>query len=86
MLKQKEMIAGTTTQLATAHETGSKVVYTFVPGNLTELSVLRPRARPAGDQRAAERHAQEERRATSRRRKSAATPRTSAPTSSATSA
>ena len=47
-------------KLAKANETGRKVVYTFVPGNLTELmhtfDVL-----PVypGDQRAAVRHAQE---------------------------
>jgi len=37
MLKQKEMIAGHFSNLATAKESGRKVVYTFVPGNLTEL-------------------------------------------------
>ena len=37
MLKQKEMIAGHFSKLATAKESGRKVVYTFVPGNLTEL-------------------------------------------------
>ena len=37
MLLQKEMIAGHYTDLATAPEKGRKVVYTFVPGNLTEL-------------------------------------------------
>ena len=37
MFKQKEMIAGHFSKLATAKETGRKVVYTFVPGNLTEL-------------------------------------------------
>ncbi len=34
---QKEMIAGMFDDLSTAHEDGKKVVYTFVPGNLTEL-------------------------------------------------
>ena len=34
---QKEMIAGMFDDLSTAHEDGRKVVYTFVPGNLTEL-------------------------------------------------
>ncbi len=37
MLKQKEMIAEHFNQLATAKENKKKVVYTFVPGNLTEL-------------------------------------------------
>ena len=37
MLRQKEMIAGHFSKLARAHELGKKVVYTFVPGNLTEL-------------------------------------------------
>ncbi|HMU40619.1 MAG TPA: benzoyl-CoA reductase subunit B [Pseudomonadota bacterium] len=37
MLKQKEMIANHFSKLARSHETGRKVVYTFVPGNLTEL-------------------------------------------------
>ncbi len=37
MLLQKEMIAGHYQDLASAPETGRKVVYTFVPGNLTEL-------------------------------------------------
>lgn len=37
MLLQKEMIAGHYDALARAHEEGRKVVYTFVPGNLTEL-------------------------------------------------
>ena len=37
MLKQKEMIADHFTKLSTAKESGRKVVYTFVPGNLTEL-------------------------------------------------
>ena len=37
MLKQKEMIAGNYELLATAKETGRKVVSTFVPGNLNEL-------------------------------------------------
>ncbi|NUN13398.1 MAG: benzoyl-CoA reductase subunit B [Myxococcales bacterium] len=35
--KQKRMIAGHFDRLACAQETGQKVVYTFVPGNLTEL-------------------------------------------------
>ncbi len=34
---QKEMIAGHYSRLARAKEEGRKVVYTFVPGNLTEL-------------------------------------------------
>ena len=37
MLLQKEMIAGHYEALAHAKEEGKKVVYTFVPGNLTEL-------------------------------------------------
>jgi benzoyl-CoA reductase subunit B len=37
MLLQKEMIGGHYEALAAAPETGRKVVYTFVPGNLTEL-------------------------------------------------
>jgi benzoyl-CoA reductase subunit B len=37
MLRQKEMIAGHYARLARARDTGTKVVYTFVPGNLTEL-------------------------------------------------
>jgi benzoyl-CoA reductase subunit B len=37
MLLQKEMIGGHYRDLATAREDGRKVVYTFVPGNLTEL-------------------------------------------------
>ena len=37
MLLQKEMIGGHYEALAGAAETGRKVVYTFVPGNLTEL-------------------------------------------------
>jgi benzoyl-CoA reductase subunit B len=37
MLLQKEIIAGHYDALANAHENGRKVVYTFVPGNLTEL-------------------------------------------------
>jgi benzoyl-CoA reductase subunit B len=37
MARQKEMIAGHFDALATAKEDGKKVVYTFVPGNLTEL-------------------------------------------------
>ncbi len=36
-LKQKQMLAQYFDQLARAGETGKKVVYTFVPGNLTEL-------------------------------------------------
>ena len=37
MIKQKEMIAGHFSALSRAKESGKKVVYTFVPGNLTEL-------------------------------------------------
>ena len=37
MVRQKELIAGYFDRLATAKERGKKVVYTFVPGNLTEL-------------------------------------------------
>ena len=37
MLLQKQMIAGHYGELARAPQTGRKVVYTFVPGNLTEL-------------------------------------------------
>src|ERR1039457_5759238 len=37
MLIQKDMLAKLFTELSTAKETGKKVVYTFVPGNLTEL-------------------------------------------------
>ena len=37
MLRQKEMIAEHFHRLARAKEEGRKVVYTFVPGNLTEL-------------------------------------------------
>ncbi|RME23022.1 MAG: benzoyl-CoA reductase subunit B [Deltaproteobacteria bacterium] len=37
MILQKEMIAGHFERLEKAPETGEKVVYTFVPGNLTEL-------------------------------------------------
>jgi benzoyl-CoA reductase subunit B len=37
MLKQKEMITGNYEKLATARETGRKIVSTFVPGNLNEL-------------------------------------------------
>ncbi len=37
MVLQKEMIAGHFERLEKAPETGEKVVYTFVPGNLTEL-------------------------------------------------
>ena len=36
-LRQKEMIAAHYTRLAQAPETGERSVYTFVPGNLTEL-------------------------------------------------
>ncbi len=36
-LRQKEMLAAYFTRLARAREAGVKVVYTFVPGNLTEL-------------------------------------------------
>jgi benzoyl-CoA reductase subunit B len=37
MLRQKEMIADHFSRLARAKELGKKVIYTFVPGNLTEL-------------------------------------------------
>jgi len=37
MLRQKDMIAEHFRELARAKESGRKVVYTFVPGNLTEL-------------------------------------------------
>ena len=37
MLIQKEMLANLFTELSNTEETGKKVVYTFVPGNLTEL-------------------------------------------------
>ncbi|NUM63307.1 MAG: 2-hydroxyacyl-CoA dehydratase, partial [Ignavibacteriaceae bacterium] len=37
MIIQKEMIAKLFKDLSTAKETGKKVVYTFVPGNLSEL-------------------------------------------------
>jgi benzoyl-CoA reductase subunit B len=37
MLLQKELISGHFDKLAEANERGQKVVYTFVPGNLTEL-------------------------------------------------
>jgi benzoyl-CoA reductase subunit B len=37
MLRQKEMIAGHYRKLATARQDDARVVYTFVPGNLTEL-------------------------------------------------
>ena len=37
MEKQKEMIAGNFTRLARAPQTGEKVSYTFVPGNINEL-------------------------------------------------
>lgn len=37
MILQKEMVEGLFNDLSTAHETGKKVCYTFVPGNLSEL-------------------------------------------------
>ena len=37
MLKQKQMLAQHFLELSQVRETGKKVVYTFVPGNLTEL-------------------------------------------------
>jgi benzoyl-CoA reductase subunit B len=37
MIIQKEMLGDLFTELSTAKEKGKKVVYTFVPGNLTEL-------------------------------------------------
>ncbi len=37
MILQKEMIANLFDELSSAAETGKKVVYTFVPGNLSEL-------------------------------------------------
>ncbi len=37
MIIQKEMIANHFMELSTAKETGKKVVYTFVPGNISEL-------------------------------------------------
>jgi benzoyl-CoA reductase subunit B len=37
MVIQKEMVSGLFKDLATANETGTKVVYTFIPGNLSEL-------------------------------------------------
>lgn len=37
MILQKEMIEGLFNELAAAKETGKKVCYTFVPGNLSEL-------------------------------------------------
>ncbi len=37
MIIQKEMIAGLFKDLSTAKETGKKIVYTFVPGNISEL-------------------------------------------------
>jgi benzoyl-CoA reductase subunit B len=37
MILQKQMIANHYEELAIAHDSGKKVVYTFVPGNLTEL-------------------------------------------------
>lgn len=38
MVKQKQMLAQHFIDLSQSHETGRKVVYTFVPGNLTELA------------------------------------------------
>ena len=43
MLLQKEMIAAHYRRLEQAPETGEPVVYTFVPGNLTELDAPRSR-------------------------------------------
>ncbi len=37
MIIQKDMLAGLFKELSNTNETGKKVVYTFVPGNLTEL-------------------------------------------------
>ncbi len=37
MILQKEMLANLFKELSNTNETGKKVVYTFVPGNLTEL-------------------------------------------------
>ena len=37
MILQKEMIGKLFKELSVANETGRKVVYTFVPGNLSEL-------------------------------------------------
>lgn len=37
MILQKEMLAKQFKELSMAKELGKKVVYTFVPGNLTEL-------------------------------------------------
>lgn len=37
MIKQKQMLAEQFMELSLVRETGKKVVYTFVPGNLTEL-------------------------------------------------
>lgn len=37
MILQKEMIENLFKELSTANETGKKVIYTFVPGNLSEL-------------------------------------------------
>ncbi|MBV6442520.1 MAG: benzoyl-CoA reductase subunit B [Haliscomenobacteraceae bacterium CHB4] len=37
MILQKEMVEGLFNELAAARETGKKVCYTFVPGNLSEL-------------------------------------------------
>ena len=37
MIIQKQMLSNLFKELGTAKETGKKVVYTFVPGNLTEI-------------------------------------------------
>ncbi|RME20888.1 MAG: benzoyl-CoA reductase subunit B, partial [Candidatus Zixiibacteriota bacterium] len=37
MIRQKQMLADHFMALSQVHETGRKVAYTFVPGNLTEL-------------------------------------------------
>ncbi|NIW79411.1 MAG: benzoyl-CoA reductase subunit B, partial [Calditrichae bacterium] len=37
MFLQKNMLARLFKELSTAKQTGKKVVYTFVPGNLSEL-------------------------------------------------
>jgi len=37
MVKQKQMLAEHFMELSQVRETGKKVAYTFVPGNLTEL-------------------------------------------------
>jgi benzoyl-CoA reductase subunit B len=37
MIIQKEMVAGLFKELSSVKETGKKVVYTFIPGNLSEL-------------------------------------------------